>query len=411
MIFSLAEGETGVSVRPVQLFSRPRLATYLSVVLSLLVVVTCMLPSGTVFNINYKLMIVLISVAGLGVALVFRRHIGARSLSFLASVIMLCLLLSVWLLIGWINGYPLAPDQYQAMLITLLYPAIICTAVYSGYFTRLRFYKAVVLGFCLYGLLKLVLIGALASGVLSYARLIFYGEVISYVPITQQIVGRIIRIQTILDLLAPIVIVVVQRMVLSKSTKYVLYALVFLTVFLSYSRAIWLLSSIPLLYAVLSRLTRVLVAAMAALLIVATLLLFGDLNADVISQRLSGQSVAASDLTRIDQTRSLMEQFDAAPVFGSGLGAHTAVIRDATHTYSYEVQLIALLMQTGVVGAALLSFYLLYLAIRLLNVDKLNLIVFLSWLLSCFTNPYLISSVSGILLAYFILQLKERTEP
>ena len=71
----------------------------------------------------------------------------------------------------------------------------------------------------------------------------------------------------------------------------------------------------------------------------------------LIQLRFSQRVVDASDSERVLQSSALQRFFVDAPIFGHGLGSFThAVIRQPDLPYNYEMQLVALSTQIGIVG-------------------------------------------------------------
>ncbi len=78
---------------------------------------------------------------------------------------------------------------------------------------------------------------------------------------------------------------------------------------------------------------------------------FFPLISALVAFRFSDQLVESSDVERVDQIRALKGFFWDAPFFGHGLGSYTTdVIRSVETPYNYEVQLLALAGQVGIVG-------------------------------------------------------------
>ena len=81
-----------------------------------------------------------------------------------------------------------------------------------------------------------------------------------------------------------------------------------------------------------------------------------NLLATLIAFRFSGELVDSSDNVRVEQIRALKAFFWDAPLFGHGLGTYTTdVVRSLELPYNYEVQLLALPGQVGLVGMLLFA--------------------------------------------------------
>jgi O-antigen ligase len=81
--------------------------------------------------------------------------------------------------------------------------------------------------------------------------------------------------------------------------------------------------------------------------------IFFPVISTLVAFRFSNELVESSDVVRVDQVRALQAFFWDAPWFGHGLGSYTTdVIRSVDVPYNYEVQLLALAGQVGLVGMA-----------------------------------------------------------
>jgi len=174
---------------------------------------------------------------------------------------------------------------------------------------------------------------------------------------------------------------------------------------MSYSRYIWFTDLFALLAAlVIQRRLKVLLLSAITVGIVAIASL--DVIGPLFVQRFSSEQVSDSDLTRIEQSKALWDDIEARPILGKGIGQHAAVIRNEQNRYSYELQWMSLLMQTGIVGIAAIFVLIVAAARDLLavrNPVKFWLAgLYLLWLLGSWTNPYLISSFAGATFGMFL---------
>lgn len=129
----------------------------------------------------------------------------------------------------------------------------------------------------------------------------------------------------------------------------------------------------------------------------------------IIARRVFSMDNFKSDELRIMQVNALLSEYENALFVGKGLGGYAHEnIRDRTLLHSYEVQWVAFLMQFGFIGVLILLVPLFVIVFRLIK-GKISRIkwsfcgLFLLWLLSGFTNPFLISLTSGIIYALFLV--------
>jgi len=98
---------------------------------------------------------------------------------------------------------------------------------------------------------------------------------------------------------------------------------------------------------------------------------------------------------------------------GKGLGAYSnELIRSKLQPYSYELQLISFMMQLGLIGFSIFIIALLNIIFYIIlykNIhfrEKLYLILsYIMWIFSSLFNPYIISSVSGLIISIHLILL------
>ncbi len=175
---------------------------------------------------------------------------------------------------------------------------------------------------------------------------------------------------------------------------------------LSYSRYIWFtdLFAIVAALAIERRLKALLFSALAVgIVVVASFEVVGPL----LIARFSSEQSSDSDQIRVEQSQALWNEIEARPVLGKGIGQHAlGVIRNDQNRYSYELQWMSLLMQTGIVGVAAILLLIVAAARDLLAVRgpvKFWLAaLYVLWLLGSWTNPYLTSSFAGVAFGMFL---------
>lgn len=129
----------------------------------------------------------------------------------------------------------------------------------------------------------------------------------------------------------------------------------------------------------------------------------------LIYERFFSYDNKMSDQTRVEQIAALMDGLEKVPLLGRGLGGYIdSLFRDGLVLHSYEVQWVAFLMQFGMLGFFVLLTPVLIIGYKLFlppftRVKLAFFGLFGIWLLSGFTNPFLISLTSGIVYSIFIL--------
>jgi len=112
---------------------------------------------------------------------------------------------------------------------------------------------------------------------------------------------------------------------------------------------------------------------------------------------------------RHQQVAFLMQEHEQYPWFGKGMGGYVeGFVRDHQLPYSYEVQWAAFLMQFGYIGLffLLVPLGIIYWNLLAAEFDCVRLgfaLLFSLWIVSGFTNPFLISLTSGVVYTLFYL--------
>lgn len=214
------------------------------------------------------------------------------------------------------------------------------------------------------------------------------------------------RITFMSDYILPVAIYLKTKEFISKRTGLlggIIVLILLYSIVISMSRFLWLMGIITFAIAVLGDIKK---KKSIAIIIIA---IFGFMYIlslqsvqDAIEFRVSSKMVAAADSTRDFQKLAIDNAFENAPILGNGLGYYIPnLIRSETARYSYELQIQALYMQIGIIGATSL---LLLIVIRLLKQsrvlsfrEKLLFIALIAgWISGGFFNPVIFSSTGGI---------------
>ena len=117
---------------------------------------------------------------------------------------------------------------------------------------------------------------------------------------------------------------------------------------------------------------------------------------------MSSKGVEASDSLRDIQSTGIYQAFNNAPLLGNGLGYYMPnLLRSTLAKYSYELQIPALYMQLGLIGATTIIIMIiltLLTQIRGLGLKNATIYVILIslWMTGGFFNPVIISSTGGV---------------
>lgn len=165
----------------------------------------------------------------------------------------------------------------------------------------------------------------------------------------------------------------------------------------SYTRFIWLLALICIFYRIILSIKKPIVLAFI-------LILFSSFTAYLLNNMSDKESPVNIIATRFNDTHSLdikmvqsqklLSEFYKTPIFGKGSGSYVPdYVRDERQKYQYENQIIASLMQFGVIGFTFLLALPFAIFLRLLSINVLSSYVisgvFLLFISSGFSNPNL----------------------
>lgn len=324
--------------------------------------------------------------------------------------------LGIWYLVG-IDQSPLVPsaqfDQFKVFLPTLFVPIAGWCLVKEGVLSTSGIFKTLIFSNLAYSLVKISLMALHLAGALN---LWSFMERTGLRFMSMPIAGEIGRIQTSVDIATPFLVYFVLQANFqthfSKRFQW-LYCLVSaLSVLLSFSRFLMFAFAVSILLHIftLRWASQIKLATGVAMICLTGAMIAGpDLVSEAIDRRFFSLENRVSDETRKVQIDALMHACDQNPLLGNGLGGYTAeCIRDYSLPHAYEVQWAAFLLQFGLIGLLFLLLPISYIASRFLRpplsrVQAGYFLLFGLWLLSGFTNPFLISLTSGTVYLIFLL--------
>ncbi|EIW8489772.1 hypothetical protein DV722_26080, partial [Klebsiella pneumoniae] len=214
------------------------------------------------------------------------------------------------------------------------------------------------------------------------------------------------RINFMSDYILPVAIYLKTKEFVSKKTGFiggVIVLVLLYSIMISMSRFLWMMGLISFMIAILGNITK---KKSIYIILIATIgsvyLLSLQSVQDVIEFRISSKGVTESDSIRDYQKLAISKAFENAPILGNGLGYFVPnLIRSETARYSYELQIQALYMQVGIIGASslllIIVITLLWQARVLSFREKLLFIILVSaWMSGGFFNPVIFSSTGGV---------------
>lgn len=394
------------------------LARLLTLPYFILLAIGLMVPSDAQHGIlSVKSLAFLSAMGGIGSYAILRQKVTSGQLKLLSFACACLSVLLLWLLISLGREQTTSTsqfDQFKLFLITLAVPLTSLYLVKEGIVTPQQIIKTAIYASFAYALLKVLLVALHLLHIVNAWSLI---DQLGIRYMRMGIYGGLDRFQTSVDIATPFLLF----FLLNSSRLHIPFSSLFrstfiavslLSTFLSFSRyLIFIYMASCFLYSLTLNARQLI--KVAFLLAVASLAAFFAIGPEkvskIIHRRVFSINSFRSDETRARQGRALLEAYNEVPFIGKGIGGYVPNhIRDSVLLHSYEVQWMAFLMQFGLLGLICLFAPLILIGWRLIEAPFSRaryafLGTFILWLLSGFTNPFLISLTSGIIYALFCL--------
>ncbi len=349
---------------------------------------------------------------------VLRFRMTQHQLNLLSFAMASICFLLIWMFIGhwqkneWLDS---AFDQFKIFAITIATVMMTLNLVQEGLTTREKILKIIIYANFIYSFLKVMLVVLHFSGIINMWRwLDLIG--IRYMSMAM-LQGNLSRLQTSVDIITPFLLLFVlqsRRLNLGFSRRFIYFYLLFSipAIFLSFSRFLY---AVAVVSGLLYWFTLSFTGFVRVLILTVIMGVFGlawvgmDKVQILLHERFLSYDNKMSDQVRLDQIEALMEAHEETPILGRGMGGYVeTLVRDGAIQYSYEVQWVAFLMQFGLLGLMVLLIPVLLISFKLFlppfSRIKLGFLgLFIIWLFSGFTNPFLISLTSGIVYSIFLL--------
>lgn len=320
--------------------------------------------------------------------------------------------LSFWVVVALLYHFdtPSIVRQFTDVLLTIMVCWFVRLAWLEDAASCLRFLRLVVNASLATALAKLGLIAfALLRGIPIMEMVMRVNAIFGVDLMTMNLGDLLGRFQLVADELIPLCIFIVlryrDRLNFSNLRASLTILILVISVLFSFSRYFWVFALCTFILGLMMGKKDRFQAGLIALLGV-TLVISLPIVAAVYQSRFSAAVTGDSDLQRTEQIIPLQHFFFEAPLFGHGFGSYTPVLlRDysVAGRYSYEVQLLALSGQIGIVGMLFLAGLMTVYYKRLWTRDTMPLrerisimILLLLWLSAGFGNPLLFQPVAGV---------------
>lgn len=357
------------------------------------------------------------SVASLSSYIVINNKLSRMQYKLLFFLLVCVCFLLFWALIsGMDDAYALHSmfDQFKIFSLTVGMIGLSLFVVNEGLLSFASFVKIILTFNLAFSTFK---IGLIALFLLGFIKIDDFLNLLGIQYMAMNIIGNLSRLQTSMDIATPYLLLFLFQskqldINISRKFKYFYIVMSFLSIVFSFSRFLFFIFFCSIILYWLTLPIRKMLPRIGFSLLVALMGLTWvgwDKVYKVVENRFFSDAVEGSDLVRVQQIDAMMREFYEQPYLGKGLGGYAPdVIRNDTNPYSYEVQWVSFLMQFGLVGMALLMVPIFivvgeYLTNPLSRVKISFLMLFFLWLLSGFTNPFLISLASGMMYSLFAL--------
>ena len=343
------------------------------------------------------------------------RKVSFSAIISLISCFLVFVLLLMYLAYSVINNGDMADSHlrafssYTGFLIVL---SLFLISFKLNFISVSYFYKVLVISSFSYSLAKLFLvllplIGLVSVRELKDILLTFVGSV-TYEFWTED--AKIARISFGNDIIIPFVVAFLPLTkndnFLSKNVLRFFIVSSYIGGLFSFTRFIWLAYIFIFFYDFFIIRKRYLLGFVSVLSVAISLLVLFQFEwfSNIVSIR--GGDTTSLD-TKSLQSYYLLNEWMQNPFLGKGIGGYLPMfLRSEYQPYIYEVQWSALLMQVGIIGVSILLIVFLYVfqQVLFLNAEKRIYvsILFVLWLMSAFTNPYLFIMSSSVVYILFL---------
>ncbi|WP_220701113.1 hypothetical protein, partial [Brenneria goodwinii] len=283
-------------------------------------------------------------------------------------------------------GYSIIEKERRVEIIT---KTIVDCLIFMGFVKLLIFAYSIVTGIGVGAIVKLI------SSLFGTSLMVMESDDIA-----------ISRINFMSDYMLPIAIYLKTREYLSRKKNIfdaIVLAILMYSLIVSMSRFLWFIGIASFLLAIAADIKKKKsIFIVVAIIAVSYFLLSLPSTQEILEFRFSSQRASESDNLRSLQLNAIATAFSNAPMLGNGIGYFTPnLIRSYVARYSYELQIQALYMQIGIIGAtSLLLIIIATLLSQAKNITIKEFFVFLAlivmWLAGGFFNPVIISSTGGV---------------
>ena len=364
---------------------------------------------------------------------------------FLYYILFSSLFLCIWFVVGILNDNVLSVNISQLKTFTITFSVVYITylLLLSKVIEFRQFFYIIIYSTLFYCLVKFVLCYLMLIGVIDYNLLIKYLQSQDINLVSAPILDGIPRFQILNDNVIPFSTFIVLNInfFMIRINKYIKFLFLFASIsalYIAFSRYLWFLQIFVFILSyiqgfklskrgLLPKLKRLSVKKsyfyLPFILVFFLYILINPISQEwltsVFIERFLGDNTQLSDSIREGQYIALIKEIWVSPFMGKGFGGFVPnLIRDELNPYSYELQWLSFLMQFGFIGIFILLLHIFSILFFKFPQEKTSnfsinhefrnasvslILLYIAWLSSGFTNPLLLSSVSGIIFSFFLV--------
>ncbi|WP_421214184.1 O-antigen ligase family protein [Aeromonas jandaei] len=372
-------------------------------ILSLFIIISLSFPASSIFNIPIRDFIFLI------LLLLVVLESKKTNLYILFGFLSACIYIVFFCFVSLGNFYSTIFLEAKSIVVTILPIILLYQAAKSfklGYSDFLKCSNSILLGVIFYAIIKVVF--AFSSFLFGIDTASAYNITFGLVANDWEIIPGFYRSQYVNDticlalcfIIIPVYEDIRYRTLLSSCALIAVWVISIT----SFSRLLifysFLLSFIYLIKYMKVRLLFIVVFICAFIFVI-----YGELIVSLINIRLDVRFIDVSDNERVMQFNCLLNSISENPILGLGMGGFvkTCIRGDIGTEHLYEMQWLSFIMKFGVIGVIPILALYLYPLLRWKNIGLFSIFSYVLFLVSGFTNPYLLSSTTSIIFIGLLL--------
>lgn len=377
-----------------------------------------MLPSGSVYGFNLKIILMGLLPFFFFPYVVFKgRPIKLPALPILLTVTLLSIV-AFGTVIGLTNNEvnpTHAIDQAKSFIVTIVIAWLSYFFFINKFISFKEFFIITAGANVLFAIAKLFMIYLLFTGAIGFLELVDKVKAIfDYDFVSQEISEGVIRLHLVNDSLTPFILFFTLQaknfgVALTRTVRFSLIGIFLISIFIAFSRFLFLETFLIVLVHFLTQ--RSYARLLIATFFISIIVIANDELSAPLVKRFASSETSASDSIRTVEVDAIATEINKNPIIGKGLGSYTnTIIRNVASPYNYEFQWGAFMMQFGIpIFIILLASVLSIFPINVFQISSYSgtylalTSIYLLWLLSGLTNPYMTSSTSGVIFSLFII--------